>query len=222
MKMKLSLAFAAAAAIATPAAAQSSDGRFEVKVLATGLLVDGKITEVKKDPLGLTAGAQTDVSDNVVPTLAVEYYATPNFSIETICCLTEHHAVGTGSLAGAQLIDHVLILPATVTLKYHLNAGPVRPYVGVGPALFLVLNSEPGATARSLGVDKVEMSSNVGVAFQGGIDIPVNKSGMGISLDAKKYLMDTTARFYAGGTEVLATRHKLDPWLLSGGAYLRF
>jgi outer membrane protein len=51
----------------------------------------------------------------------------------------------------------------------------------------------------------------------------VNASGMGISLDAKKYFMNTKAHFYnAGGIEVLTTEHKLDPWVLSGGVYLRF
>ena len=49
-----------------------------------------------------------------------------------------------------------------------------------------------------------------------------NDKGLGISLDAKKYFMDTTARFYVGGTEVLATKHSLDPWVVSAGLAYRF
>lgn len=45
---------------------------------------------------------------------------------------------------------------------------------------------------------------------------------MGISLDAKRYFMKPTAKFYAGSTLALETRHKLDPWVVSGGVYFRF
>lgn len=218
-------AILAAAAIApAPALAGSTEGKLQVKVLGTGVLPDGKIVEVKNDPLGLTAGAQTTANDNVVPTLAVEYFFTPNVSAETICCFTQHHVSGAGSLAGADhIVDHVLVLPATLTLKYHLPmGGGIKPYIGAGPSLFLYFGEKPGSSITPLGVDKVKMSNDVGFALQAGLDIPVNDKGLGISLDAKKYFMDTTARFYVGGTEVLATKHSLDPWVVSAGLAYRF
>lgn len=212
----------AAATIATPALAGSAEGRWQFKLLGTGVLVDGKITKVEKDTVGLPAGSQTDINDNVVPTVGIEYYATPNLSIETICCLTQHHAGGVGPIAGAGIVDHLMILPATVTLKYHLNAGPVKPYVGVGPSLFFFIDEKPGALAATF-ANRVHLDNRVGVALQAGVDIPVNASGMGLSLDAKKYFIGTKAHFFnAGGTEVLTTEHKLDPWVVSGGVYLRF
>ena len=218
-------AILAAAAIApAPALAGSTEGKLQVKVLGTGVLPDGKIVEVKNDPLGLSAGAQTTANDNVVPTLAVEYFFTPNVSAETICCFTQHHVSGAGTLAGADhIVDHVLVLPATLTLKYHLPlAGGIKPYIGAGPSLFLYFGEKPGSSITPLGVDKVKMSNNAGFALQAGVDIPVNDKGLGISLDAKKYFMDTTARFYVGGTEVLATKHSLDPWVVSAGLAYRF
>ena len=221
-KLMMLAALAATTAISTPALAGNPDGKLQVKLLGTGVLVDGKINKVKLDPLDLTVGAQTDINNNVIPTVAIEYYATPNISVETICCLTQHHATGVGTLQGARLVDHIMILPATVTLKYHLDAGPIKPYIGAGPSVFFFIDEKPGATAASLGVDKLKLSNKVGVALQAGVDIPVNDSGMGISLDAKKYFMDTTAHFKASGTEVLTTGHKLDPWVLSGGVYFRF
>jgi len=221
-KMTLCVALAAATALASPAHAGSPEGRWQLKLLGTGVLVDGKITKVDKDAVGLPAGSQADINDNAVPTVAVEWYATRNVSIETICCLTQHHASGAGALAGAGLVDHVMILPATVTVKYHLDAGPVNPYVGVGPRVFFFIDERPGATPAPF-ANRVRLDNRAGVALQAGLDIPVNSSGMGVSLDAKKYFIGTTAHFInAAGAEVLTTEHKLDPWVVSGGVYLRF
>jgi len=217
------LSAALAAAIATPAFAADNEGHWQVKALGTGVLPDGKIVEIKKNAVGLPAASQTKANDNVVPTLAIEYFAAPNVSVETICCLTQHHIDGAGPIAGTRIVDHVLILPATLTLKYHLDAGPIRPYVGVGPSLFLIFGEKPGATARALGAARVRMSNDLGVVLQAGVDVPINHAGMGVSLDAKKYFMDTTAHFTtAAGTEALTTKHSLDPWVVSGGVYFRF
>jgi outer membrane protein len=213
----------AATALATPAFAQSTDGHWQVKLLASGVLPDGKIVGLEKNAVGIPVTSQTKVNDNVVPTPAIEYYATPNVSFETICCLTQHRASGVGAIGGTDIIDHILILPATLTLKYHIDAGAIRPYVGVGPSMFLIFGEKPGVTAQALGVTRVRMSNKVGIALQAGADVPVNDGGMGISLDAKKYFIDPTAHFYTvTGVEALTTSHSLDPWVVSGGVYLRF
>lgn len=223
MRKILLMSVAAAAAVASPAMAADGQGRWQIKAFGTGVLADGKIDSVKKDLIGLPAGSQTKANDNVVPTLAIEYFAAPNVSVETICCLTQHHVNGAGALVGSRIVDHVLILPATLTLKYHLDAGPIRPYVGAGPALFVIFGEKPGATARSLGAASARMSNELGLAIQGGVDIPLGDGGLGLSVDAKKYFVRTTLHVDdAGGTEVLTTRHKLDPWVVSGGVTYRF
>jgi outer membrane protein len=222
----------ALAALAAPVAAHagSVDGKWQIKVLGTAVLPDGKIKSVLGVNVGTTLGStvatvanpQTVVSDNGVPTLAIEYFATPNISIETICCVTKHHVNGVDALAGANLVNDVYLVPATVTVKYHVQLGPIKPYVGVGPSLFLQLHSKPGVTATALGVTRTKLSSDVGVAFQAGCDIPLGKSGFGLTLDAKKYLMTTNAHFYQGSTEALVTHHTLNPLLLSAGVSYRF
>ncbi|HOB13877.1 MAG TPA: OmpW family outer membrane protein [Novosphingobium sp.] len=220
-KLTIAAALAATTVLAAPAQADDLAGKIQVKVMATGVLPDGKITKVTNDPLTLTPGANTEANDNVVPTIAVEYFASDNISIETICCVTKHKVAGTGTLAGTALVKDVLIVPATVTVKYHVPLGPIKPYVGVGPTMFIMLDAKPDTTTTGLGVDDVDLSSNVGVAIQGGVDIAMGE-GMGLSLDAKKYWVSTTAKFYAAGTNVLETKHKLDPWVVSGGIYFRF
>lgn len=225
--LTIAAALAAATMIATPAQAGDKDGKLQIKLLATGVLPDGKITKVNSIAPTLAtnpafAAPQSYASDNVVPTLAIEYFFTPNVSVETICCTTKHHVNGSGSLAGTNLVNDVLLIPATLTVKYHLPLGAIKPYIGAGPAMFIMLDSKPGATASALGVTDVNLTSNVGVAAQAGVDVPLGDSGFGISLDAKKYWIGTTAKFYAGTTEVLETKHKLDPWVVSGGVSYRF
>ena len=217
-------ALASTALGAAPALAGSTDGHWQVKVLGSAVLPDGKITRIDKDLIGLPAGAQTKASDNVVPTLAVEYFFTPNVSAETICCTSAHHVTGAGALAGASIVDHAILIPATLTVKYHLPlAGGIKPYIGAGPALYLWLGERPGAAAAGLGAARVRLSNELGAAVQAGVDIALGNKGYGLSLDAKKYWVNTTAHFTtAGGVEALTTRHKIDAWILSAGVTYRF
>ena len=207
-----------------PAYAGSTEGKWQVKVLGSAVLPDGKISRVEKDLIGLPAGSQAKASDTVVPTLAVEYFFTPNISAETICCTSAHHVTGAGALAGAALVDHAILIPATLTVKYHLPlAGGIKPYIGAGPALYLWLGERPGATAQTLGASRVKLSNELGAAVQAGVDIALGDKGYGLSLDAKKYWVNTTAHFStAGGVEALTTRHKIDAWILSAGVSYRF
>ena len=207
---------------AAPAAAADGGGSFQVKALATAILPDGKIDEVELDAVGLPAGTQTKANDNYVPTVAIEYFFTPQVSLETICCLTQHDVDGTGPAAGAELVSNAKLVPATFTLKYHFKAGGVSPYVGAGPADFLWLDANPGAAAEAAGADRTTLSDELGVALQAGLDVPLNAGGMTFSLDAKRYFMGTTARWYAGGTKVIQTEHTLDPWVVSAGVGFRF
>ena len=185
------------------------------------MLPDGEITSVENDLVGLPAGTQTEANDNYVPTVAIEYFFTDNISVETICCVTQHDVDGTTGLPGAELVADAKIIPATFTLKYHLDAGPVRPYIGAGPTYFIFIDEQPGAAAVGLGADSFKMNDHLGLALQAGMDIPLG-GGMALSLDAKRYFLETSAHWYAAGTEVIATRHKINPWVLSAGMGFRF
>lgn len=218
-----------ALAAAVPACAdEAKPGNWQVKLLATAVIPDGKISSIEAIAPALAANPafaapQTFASNNAItPTLAIEYFINRNISVETIAGVTAHHLNGSGSLNGANVVNHILIVPATLTVKYHLPLGAIRPYVGAGPALYLVRGERPGETAAALGVTEVKLSSNIGLAAQAGVDIPIGHSGYGLSFDAKKYWVGTTARFYAGNTDVLTTKHKLDPWVLSAGVSYRF
>lgn len=231
LRAMLAATFLTGAALSAPAYAGNPEGHFQVKVLGSAVLPNGKIDTIKSLDTSTTLGGAlagmdavgTKANDNAVPTLAVEYFFNKTFSVETICCFTQHHVSGTKDLAGTDLVDHVLILPATLTLKAHLDTGgPIKPYIGAGPALFFVFGTKPGDTAQALGIDRVKMSDKLGFALQGGVDIAVGHKGFGVSLDAKKYWVRPTASFYQDSVLALKTRHDLDPWVLSGGVTYRF
>ncbi len=219
---------AGALALMTPIAAQAGtpDGKIQVKILGTAVLPSGGIAEVKSAAIALPAGTDTKASDNYVPTIALEYFLSNNVSVETICCLTAHHVDGAGAIAGVNhLIDDILILPATVTLKYHLTGlGPIKPYFGAGPSYFLILDSKVGSGGTAaLGAASAKLKSKLGFALQAGIDVPLGDKGFGLSVDAKRYFMKPVAAFYSSaGATLLETRHDLDPWVVSAGISYRF
>jgi outer membrane protein len=99
---------------------------------------------------------------------------------------------------------------------------PGRSALISGPAYFIFIDEKPGAAAVTAGADSFKFNDKFGVALQAGVDVPIGKNGLAFSLDAKKYFLETSAHWYASGTEVISTRHKLDPWVLSAGVGLRF
>jgi len=220
MKKYLIACAALPALYASPALAQDA-GTIQARVFATAVLPDGAIDKVNTDLIGLPAATQTEANDNFVPTVAIEYFVAPNISIETICCVTQHDVDGTTGLPGAELVSDAKLIPATFTAKYHLNAGGISPYVGAGVAYFIFFDEEPGAATVALGADDFELSNELGVALQAGVDVPLS-DGLMLSLDAKRYFIGTTARWFANGVKVIETEHKLDPWVLSAGVGFRF
>lgn len=225
MKKYLMLGAAALALAASPAMAQEGDrtGDVQIKLLGTAVLPDGKITDINVNLPGLPATLQTKANDNVVPTLAVEYFVTNNVSIETIAGVTQHDVDATAGLpAGAELVSNALLLPATVTAKLHFDMAGFKPYVGAGVSYFMWLKDSPGAATVPLGVTETNLSDEFGLALQAGFDVPVNDKGLGISVDVKRYFIDTTARWFVGNTLAIETEHKLDPWVISAGVSYRF
>lgn len=216
-------AIAALALLPATAASAQGSGAIQVKVLGTAVLPDGGITNVEVDRLRLPAGSDTRASNSVVPTVAVEYFLSDNFSIETICCVTPHDVRGTGAINGAELISNAVILPATVTAKLHLPLdGGFKPYIGAGPTYFVIFGEDVDAGARGLGATNVNLSNDLGFALQAGVDIAINDQGLGLTVDAKRYFVDTTATFSNSTGVLLRSDHQLDPWVISAGLSYRF
>ncbi|NJM51664.1 MAG: OmpW family protein [Sphingomonadales bacterium] len=217
---------AGVAAMMAPVAVNAQDGdngSIQIKLLGTAVLPDGQITAVNEDLVGLPATSQTKADDNIVPTLAAEYFVSDNFSLETIVGLTSHDVTGDGALAGAELIDGLTILPATITAKFHLNTNSgFKPYLGAGVTHFFIFGEDVGTDAADIGATSVDLSDEFGFVLQGGVDFKLNDNGLGLSVDAKRYFVGTTATFQAGNVSALQTEHDLNPWVISAGLSYRF
>lgn len=222
MKAILMAAATGLALLSSPAAAQDDAGKFQIKLLGTAVLPDGKIDQLNTDIVGLPADLQTTASDNYVPTIAAEYFVTDNVSLETICCITQHDVDATSGLPGAELVSNGKLIPATLTAKYHFDAGGVKPYLGAGATYFLWISDKPGAATIPLGVTDTDLSDEFGFVLQAGFDVPLGDNGLALSMDAKRYFVGTTARWFAGDTLAIETDHDLDPWVLSAGVAWRF
>ncbi len=221
----------ALALAATPAMAQDGEsdraGDIQIKVLATGVFPDGSIDRINVNLPGLPATTDTEANGNVTPTIAIEWFVTDNISIETIAGITQHDVDAIAGLrAGAELVSDAKLIPATVTAKYHFDLGPnlggVKPYIGAGPAYFLWVGDDPGAATLPLGVTETNLSNELGLALQAGFDVPIGDTGFGLSVDVKRYFIDTTARWFVGNTLAIETEHRLDPWVISTGIAYRF
>lgn len=213
----------AAALLVSPAMAQDRAGQVQLKLVGTAVLPDGKIDRVNLDLVGLPANLQTKASDNFTPTIAAEYFFTNNFSVETIAGITQHDVDATAGLpVGAELVADAKLIPATITAKYHFDLGGIKPYVGAGPSYFLWVSQKPGAAVVPLGVTRQNLSNELGLALQAGVDVALNDTGLALTLDAKRYFIGTTASWFVGNTRVIETEHKLDPWVLSAGLAYRF
>lgn len=209
--------------LASPAMARHPDGKLQIKIMGTAVLPDGKISDLQLNVPGLPAGTESAANDNVVPTAAIEYFLSPNFSVETICCLTQHDVDGAGALTGTELVADVKILPATLTAKLHFPMGRIKPYIGAGPSYFIFIDEQSGATTKTLGLPRNKIDDKLGFALQAGFDAALGDSGFGISLDAKRYYLRPKAHWYnATDIETIRTQHKLDPWVLSAGVSYRF
>ncbi len=227
MNRILMLGAAVVALAATPAMAQDGTGDragdIQIKVLGTAVLPDGEITDINVNLPGLPATLDAKANDNVTPTLAIEYFVTNNVSIETIAGITQHDVdAAAGIPAGAELVSDAKLIPATVMVKYHFDLGAVKPYVGAGPSYFLWVDDDPGAATLPLGVTGNKLSNEFGVALQAGFDVPLGDNGFGLSVDVKRYFIDTTSRWFVGNTVAIETEHKLDPWVISAGLSYRF
>jgi len=134
-----------------------------------------------------TIGGDVEVDAAFVPELDFTYFFDKNWAAELILGTTNHDVKAVSTAAGDIKLGDVWLLPPTLTLQYHFDAGGVRPYLGTGLNYTIFYGVDEGSVA-----DSVEYENSIGLAFQGGLDFDLDDKWF-LNLDAKYILINTDA-----------------------------
>ena len=207
-KMKVStwisgLAVAAVMAVSAPVTAHagSESGNFMVRVGASAVLPDSKVT---------AAGLTGEVDNQFIPSATLTYFLSKNLAVELYCCFTKHDI----ELNGAGKVADTWIFPPTLTLQYHFDGmGPLKPYIGAGVTWMHFFKEK----THLAGTTSVEIDDAFGFALQAGVDISMG-GGWYLNADVKKIFIDTEATYSNG----VIAKADIDPWIISAGIGYRF
>lgn len=175
-----SLAAALALTAAIPASAQSA-GDF---TLGFGL----GFVSPKDDNGSLAGGAlDTDVDDDVRPTITFEYFIRDNLGIEVLAATPFEHDIKLNGVAAGST-KH---LPPTITLQYHVpTAGKVTPFFGAGINYTTFFTEK---TKGPLAGTNLNLDSSFGLALHAGLDIKISDKGA-LRTDVRWMDIDTKAK----------------------------
>ncbi|MGE0046779.1 MAG: OmpW family protein [Hyphomonadaceae bacterium] len=166
-----------------------------------------------------TIGGDADISDEIVPTIGVEYFFNDNVSAELMCCMARHDVAAVNTnLPGSVDLGEVSHFPPTITLKYHwTDFGAFQPYVGAGVNYTHFFDAELPAGGAVTGID---YEDSFGAALQAGFDYRVNER-WSAHFDVRRIWINTDATIDALGTTINADVD-INPWVVTAGIGLRF
>lgn len=216
-KLGRALAVAGLALSATGGAALagSETGNFMVRVQGTVVDPDSSAS-VRAGGVPL-AGADAEVSTEVIPTATLTYFFNRNLAIELFCCFAQFDAKGKGAIAGTDLGDF-WVFPPALTLQYHFDSvGGWKPYVGAGVQYIHFFNEGRSTLPGSPGID---LDDALGFTLQAGVDIPIG-GGWYLNADVKKTWIETDASWDSNIGRITADVD-IDPWIFSLGVGYRF
>ncbi len=209
-----SLKFLLAATVATLAlAAPASAGvldNVQIKVGLSAVLPEESAT--------ISAiGGDVDISDEVVPSLQIEYFFTDAISAELLCCMARHEVKAVGTSIGTVDLGKISHFPPTLTLKYHFNTeGKLQPYLGAGVNYTLFFDDELPAGP----VTAIDYDPSFGGALQAGVDYRLNEH-WSINADVRKIWIQTDVALTTALGPVAADVD-INPYVVSIGAGYRF
>lgn len=196
-KHKLMVAILAAGCVSGVLAQTSGDSPWMVRVRSVHLDSSNK----DSTPLGLS------INNKTFGEVDVTYFLSPNLAAELVLTTPQKQTVyANGSEIGS--FKH---LPPSVLLQYHFtDQQGIKPYVGAG---INYTHFSDVALPAGVSLD----SHSWGLAFQAGLDIPLDRN-WSINLDVKKAYIRSDV--YVAGSSV--GRLKVDPVLYAVGLGYRF
>lgn len=202
---------AACFTMSAPAFAEDIWHNFQVKVGVSSIQPDEESTIS-------VIGGEVDVSDEIVPTLQIEYFFTNNISAELLCCVGRHEVKAENTGLGTVDLGKVSHFPPTLTLKYHwTDMGSFQPYVGAGVNYTTFFDDKLPAGGP---VTSIKYDDSFGGALQAGFDYKLDNH-WSVNVDVRKVWISTDVQLAAGPTQ-LAAKVDLDPVIFTVGTGYRF
>lgn len=160
----------------------------------------------------LSSNSDVTISAAVVPELDFTYYFSKNLAAELILGTT-HHTVKAESGSTKTTLGKVWLLPPTVNLQYHFNAGNLEPYIGAGVNLSLFYGVKDEAA-------RLGYKNKLGFSTQAGFDYKLNDKWF-LNVDVKKIFVQTDVTI-KGVSPVVLSDVKVNPFVAGIGAGFRF
>lgn len=172
--------------------------------------------DATSDTIPVIGGKVTDISNDVVPELDINYFFTQHISTELILATTNHDVSATNTSLGKVDLGSVSLLPPTLTAVYHfLPNNKVDPYLGAGINYTHFYNVDDGPTANSVSYD-----DTWGPALQAGVDVKVSQHFY-LNADVKKIYIEPDVTVKALG-QTMKTNVDINPWVFGLGVGYRF
>lgn len=163
-------------------------------------------------------GGDVDISDEVVPTLQLEYFFNDHISAELLCCVATHDVQAVGTSLGTVNLGSVSHFPPTVTLKYRWTQfGALQPYVGAGVNYTHFYDDKLPAGGP---VTSIKYDDSFGGALQAGADYKLNDH-WSLNIDVRKIWISSDVTINAGPTRIDAAVD-INPWVMTVGTGYRF
>lgn len=158
-------------------------------------------------------GGSVSISDEVVPSVQLQYMLNDRWSVNLLCCMARHDVRSTLGIDLGQ-VSH---FPPTLTVTRRWNPrGAVQPYVGAGVNYTMFFDEQLPSGGP---VTAIDYQSSIGPALQAGVDIHTGDRWF-VNLDARRIWINSDVTLQAGGT--VRADVDINPWVLTAGVGYRF
>lgn len=196
-----------------PSRAQAVEG-----LTAGSFLLRGRVIGVIPHNGGNTIkpiGGYIDKSASVNPEIDLSYFFTDHLAIEGEIGTTHQTLTAQNTRLGTVAIGQVSSVPIILMGQYHfLPHASFNPYLGIG----IAITPYYGAEAAGGRIQQLSVTSEVGAAFQMGVDYEVQGPWFA-NFDVKKLLIAAEASANNGR---VTSSGQIDPWVIGAGIGYRF
>jgi outer membrane protein len=208
----------ACAMLASPKACHAQSAANPFGLTAGTILVRGRIVGILPDNSDSTItriGGHIKVSNSITPEVDISYFVTDHIAVEGEAGITHNTLTAEDTALGTIAVGKIWGAPIVALLQYHLlPRARWNPYAGVGVAVLPYFSAQPGGGI----VEQLSVRSEVGAAFQAGIDVHITGDWFG-NLDVKKLLVSSYASVNDG--DITSAGH-VSPIIVGLGIGYRF